>query len=253
MERFSIKTGSAADSVTTGDNADTISTGRGNDTLRANDGNDILEGGIGADIVDGGLGRDTASYQNALAMADGVTGVSVDLLTPSNNTGEAAGDTLTSIESLRGSRFADTFSGSETGDFLYGEAGADKLSGQGGNDLLQGGLGSDTLDGGAGRDTFVFGGSLAADRNFGIDTIVSFEDRAGETTYDGLDRIDLTAFRSANDGAALSFADDLLIRQVGADTVIWLDLDGNDVADSGNRIVLSRVDDAQIGAVDFLL
>src|SRR5262249_21150044 len=73
----------------------------GNDILHGDAGNDRLEGESGADTLDGGEGIDLASYQGA------GTGVLVDLLSPTLNTGDAALDTFISIENLAGSRFAD--------------------------------------------------------------------------------------------------------------------------------------------------
>jgi serralysin len=51
-----------------------------------NNGRDTLIGGAGADKLDGGIGVDYASYQGSLA------GVTVNMLTVSENTGDAKGD-----------------------------------------------------------------------------------------------------------------------------------------------------------------
>ena len=62
------------------------------------------------------------------------------------------GDSLTSIEGIIGSGFADDLRGTGLSDYLDGGAGADLLSGRGGSDTLMGGAGDDTLDGGYGAD-----------------------------------------------------------------------------------------------------
>jgi Ca2+-binding RTX toxin-like protein len=135
---------------------DTLRGGGGNDTLGGGDGNDLLSGGLGADYLSGGSGTDTASYASAAA------GVTVGLAAPSGNTGEAAGDTLNSVENLEGSGF---------GDRLSGNSAANAISGLNGADVIDGGAGSDMLTGGAGKDYFVFSTALAASN---IDTIADF-------------------------------------------------------------------------------
>ena len=96
-----------------------------NDTLIGDANNNSLRGGLGADVLNGGDGIDFASY------AGSAIGVTASFANPAVNTGEAAGDTYTSIEGLRCSDFNDT------------------LIGDGNNNFLQGGLGADALDGGA--------------------------------------------------------------------------------------------------------
>lgn len=122
----------------------------GNDTLIGGASNDVLAGGADADDLDGGTGSDTASYSDALA------GVTVNLANMLLNTGDAVGDSFTSIESLAGSNYNDK---------LTGDAGANVLSGGDGDDLLLGGAGSDSLLGGAGKDQLY--GGLGADRLIG--------------------------------------------------------------------------------------
>jgi Ca2+-binding RTX toxin-like protein len=109
----------------------------GNDTL-IGDGNDnFLIGGEGADALHGGGGIDIADYELAS------TGVTVSLAQPGLNTGEAAGDTYDSIESVTGSHF---------------------------NDVLAGNSGNNTLWGLDGNDTFVFNATTGS----GQDTIGDF-------------------------------------------------------------------------------
>lgn len=138
--------GSGADRIT-GNGADNTLWGHaGNDTLSGGSGNDLLYGGAGADRLDGGAGTDSASYLEATA------GVTVDLATPLLNSGEAAGDSFTSIEQVIGTNFADSLAGDSSANGLGGFGGNDTLLGRGGDDYLVGGAGNDLLNGGAGAD-----------------------------------------------------------------------------------------------------
>jgi serralysin len=146
--------GTGADSITGNQADNTLWGNAGNDTLIGGTGNDLLYGGVGADKLDGGAGTDTASYLEATAR------VTVDLLTPSLNSGEAAGDIYTSIEQLVGSNFGDSLSGDNNANGIGGFAGDDTLIGRGGNDNLVGGEGNDTLNGGAGADRLEGGNGI---------------------------------------------------------------------------------------------
>lgn len=119
------------------DGDDVLNGGDGNDMLDGGDGDDEFMGSAGADVLIGGSGTDTVTY-------DAIEAVTADLANPANTTGDAAGDTYSSIENLRGTR---------GGDRLYGDAGNNYIDGRGGDDLLQGGNGNDLLDGLDGNDT----------------------------------------------------------------------------------------------------
>jgi hypothetical protein len=67
----------------------------------------------------GGAGGDTASYSTA------GTSLTVSLTNPFTNTGDADGDSYSSIENLSGSNF---------GDLLVGNSGVNSLQGLGGDD-----------------------------------------------------------------------------------------------------------------------
>jgi hypothetical protein len=156
--------GAGGDTVTAVENligsayADTLSGSSGSNKLIGSTGNDILDGGAGNDTLSGGAGSDTASYASAAA------GVSVSLATTAaQNTVGAGSDTLTSIENLIGSAYADT---------LTGNGGANVLNGRAGDDTLNGGAGKDTLTGGSGKDTFAF--STALDSKTNVDGITDF-------------------------------------------------------------------------------
>jgi Ca2+-binding RTX toxin-like protein len=148
--------------------------GPGNDTINGHGGvHDTLLGGAGDDLIapqdaqnlssatiDGGPGVDTVTY----ALAPG--GVVADL------TGGSGGpDTITGVERVIGSAFADHIiggTGAETimagggNDSIDGGAGANYLRGEDGDDSISGGSGFDDINGNKGDDT-IDGGSGGSD------------------------------------------------------------------------------------------
>jgi Ca2+-binding RTX toxin-like protein len=151
------------DSLRGNDGANTIVASAGNDTVfgRGGDdrlqgyaGDDILIGGTGGDKLEGGSGQDEARYHQATG------GLKIDLASAHVNTGEATGDTYTSIENLFGSNFTDTVSGDDLANVLSGYGGNDTINGRGGADLLLGGDGDDNLIGGAGVDHYNGGNGI---------------------------------------------------------------------------------------------
>jgi Ca2+-binding RTX toxin-like protein len=125
---------------------DEIITGSGADILNGDEGDDTLIGGAGGDALNGGGGTNTASYETSSA------GVTADLCTPANNTGDAAGDIYTDIQNLIGSEFADVLSGDPGVNTISGLGGNDTLFGSGADDFLNGDADDDTLVGDAGAD-----------------------------------------------------------------------------------------------------
>lgn len=155
------------DTLYGGNGNDSLNGGDGDDLMYGNQGDDILVGGQGGDLMDGGVGYDTATY------ADAGTGIVLDYFASHLNTGDAAGDSLASIEMIIATQFDDTISGSSLSETLNGGEGNDTLRGRGGNDTLIGGDGDDalfadrssstlsdrnTLLGGNGNDT-IYGGT----------------------------------------------------------------------------------------------
>lgn len=122
-------------------------------------GNDVFQGGFGADTLNGGAGSDKADYIGAAGR------VHVSLLERAANreyeSGNGrkfgAGDVLTDVESLRGSRFNDVLKGNDK------------------NNVIGGWGGNDTLFGGKGADTFVFS---ADDIPANADIVGDFDARA---------------------------------------------------------------------------
>lgn len=232
--------------------------GSGNDLLTGNSANNILQGNAGSDILDGGSGSDTASYVDA-------SGSVVVNLQSRTATGADGNDTLTSIENITGSAYADTLTGDDGDNILQGGAGNDSLNGGSGTDtasyveanggvtvfLLRGSAsgadGNDTfnsIEGAAGSnfdDVFVVGASGAIAGNGGNDTL-SFEDATSTVV------IDLTVGR-ASGGSNVTFTsiegfigssyDDVLRGDANAST-----LNGGD----GSDVLMGRGgDDVLIG------
>lgn len=173
-----------ADTFAGGAGNDTLLGRAGNDVLIGGSGNDTLDGGIGADRLDGGEGFDWVRYASA------TRALMIDLLSPSKNTADAAGDTFVSIEAVIGSGYNDTMFGNDSADRLDGGPGNDRLSGRGGDDILTGGVGNDTLSGDAGNDRL--GGGAGAD---------SFAHAGG-----ALDGTDWVTDYAASQGDVLAFS-----------------------------------------------
>lgn len=115
----------------------------GNDSLRGRAGNDYFLVESGTEDVDGGSGDyDVLDYYFWTG------GVTVNLKSSST----AYGGSLDGVESVLGTRYADTLRGNEKSNFLFGQGGDDTLIGRRGRDALAGGSGSNALYGGRASD-----------------------------------------------------------------------------------------------------
>jgi len=109
-----------------------------------------FEGGLGSDTIDGGNGADLVSYEHNMGAVtvtldsdqDGGNGFSGTAVENGGMMGPST-DTLTNIEQIRGSMFADNLTGSTADNAIQGMGGAD------------------SIDGGAGFDTLRYDGSIA--------------------------------------------------------------------------------------------
>lgn len=215
--------GSSADNLLIGFYGDDSLSGRdGNDALKGGEGNDLLAGGAGADVLDGGNGVDTADYSDA---GSGV-GINLD---SGQNLGDAAGDTLFSIETFRFGAYADEFTGASgnTAEIVYGGGGADMLDGGGGADWLDGGAGADIMIGGSGNDVFIVdnAGDIASDlANGGMDTVLAsvsltLAGNVENATLTGAGAINATG-NGLNNVLAGNAASNILTGGAGADRMI---------------------------------
>ncbi|UXN76065.1 calcium-binding protein (plasmid) [Devosia sp. A8/3-2] len=241
-------TGNAFNNTISGNTADNALTGGlGDDTLFGGDGDDTLVGGAGADAHNGRAGFDYASYAAATAGIYAHTGA------PSSNTGEAAGDTYSSIEGLRGSGFADELipvsdngrlhggagndtltvvgnraeiSGEDGNDKLYGHSGDDHFYGGTGDDSLFGSGGADWLDGGAGAD-YLTGGS--GDDTYIVDDV---GDVVAESSGQGIDHV-----RSAITYSLTSDTENLTLTGSAAINGTGNGLDNDIIGNAANNIL----------------
>jgi Ca2+-binding RTX toxin-like protein len=171
---------SGIESVTGSDFNDTLVGNAEINVLAGEAGNDRIDGGSSSDGLLGGFGDDTlvgrlgdgdaAIYYDAQR-----GGVQADLQTGIGGSAELGRDTMTNVESLIGSIFADRLSGDQGLNFLLGSDG------------------NDTLDGRAGFDVAFFAfepvsASLASRRSQGegTDTLAGFEGLAGSPGNDNL-------------------------------------------------------------------
>jgi Ca2+-binding RTX toxin-like protein len=174
--------------------------------ITGNAGNNSLAGLGGADTLNGGAGSDTANYVASAA------GVNVSLQTGTSSGGDAAGDTLVSIENLTGSNSNDT------------------LEGNAGNNVLSGGAN------GSGGDTVSYANATAGvtvdltktvaqnTGGAGSDTLVGFENLTGSAfndTLTGKAGTNVLNGLAGNDKLAGGAAADILTGGTGNDTFIF--------------------------------
>jgi hypothetical protein len=158
--------------------------------LTGNSVNNVLYAGAGNNVLHGGSATatdiDTVSYAYGLT---GTTGVTLSLgITSSQNTIGSGTDTLTNIENLIGSIYAD------------------KLTGNGSANVLNGNAGNDTLTGGAGNDTYVVDSSSDVIVESGgvtdIDTVQSGVTWTLGSTLEKLTLTGTAAINGSGNGAA---------------------------------------------------
>jgi Ca2+-binding RTX toxin-like protein len=240
----------------------------GNDILDGAGGDDTLVGGGGNDTLIGGSGFDLVNYGDET----GVSGVVVNLSGAAVTVGSTVvaartardsfggSDTLTDIESVRGTIFADTLIGDDLANDLFGGAGVDTLIGNGGSDGFSGGGGNDILDGTAvafdsddtdqvfyqGTNEVVSGGvrvNLSATAVTHLDGGV-IAARSGQDTFGGVDTlIDIEMVRGTN------FADVIYGGETANDGFeAFRGLGGADHIDGGSGFDEARYDrDARFG------
>lgn len=259
-----INSGRGDDVALGGRGSDQINGGAGRDLLRGENSNDILSGrqgddrlngGFGNDQLSGGIGNDRLIGRNGQDQLNG--GIGNDRLL-----GDFGRDTLNGgrgRDSLDGGRSGDILSGRQGNDVLVGGLGWDTLNGGIGGDNLRSGRGRDRLNGGRGNDVLV--GSFNADiltGGHGRDRFLylSSKDRGDRITDFSQtdDLINLNRLlQSARYGRSNKFASYVRLTQVGADTLIRVDLNGDRARGFRNFITLENVSVDTITARNFIV
>lgn len=109
----------------------------GNDILNGNAGDDYMVGGLGDDTYNGGAGFDQISFSDAYGHANAIRGINLNATTGTVIDPYGNSETFTSIESFRGTQFADTMVGSAADEQFMGLGGRDSINGGAGNDEVR--------------------------------------------------------------------------------------------------------------------
>ena len=271
-------TTSGNDILNGGDGNDIIYGGAGNDTIDGGKDNDTLIGGAGADSLDGGMGIDSVSYAGATAGVDvlleatdalGIDGAYVSTAA-GGQTGDAAGDSYTAIESVIGTDFVDRVYGLSSGttaslgggndvfdtngnatgvDTIFGGAGDDLVYVGDGDDVVYGGADNDSIYGEGGNDTLL--GEAGNDTFYGM---------WGHDYIDGGDGFDVAVFSgnqadystSLNGDGTYTITDQRFVMSSGIDTLKDIEfLQFNDgsvaITSAASPIALDLNRDGEIG------
>lgn len=220
---------------------ESFSLGFGNDTYIGDGGDSWVEGLAGNDTIQGGGGWDTASYHRDESEG-GTQGINADLGAGTIVDGFGDTDTVSGIEEVRGTGFADTISAAGVAHDvrLEGRDGNDSLTGGSGDDRLRGEAGDDVLDGGAGsNDEAQYDGDIAdyalTDNGNGTYSITDNNGSDGDDGTDTLSNIEYLWFEGSKDYvsvqallAGATNGDDVIDMSGATGPVDIVGLDGND-------------------------
>jgi Ca2+-binding RTX toxin-like protein len=210
------------------DGGDTIYAGAGKDIVYAGGGNDLIYMDAGADKIYGGSGIDTISYANETSK------IIANINTQDGTDASGARDSLSSIENVIGSDFADTITGSREDNVLDGGAGDDKIFGHLGNDIINSGDGDD----------FVYGDLKSQTNEDGADTI---DAGAGNDTVLGQGGDDIIDGGADNDRLIGGGGDDIVVGGTG-DDLIYGDSEANQLSDGSDTLYGGDGDDSLFGS-----
>ena len=189
----------------------------------------------------------TTSAAKALTLVDG-SAATGDLTITATGAGKAM--------TIKGGSGDDTITGTAHGDILFGGAGDDKLIG---------GAGADTMTGGEGKDVFTIStAAITGNTDIAkIDTVTDFVTKVDALTFGGAAGSALNYSEAkaavADFDAALTAAKAVLtstvlysVQQVGDDSYVFFDSDGNTDAGVEGVVKLAGVDLAHIDYSDIV-
>jgi len=202
--------------------------GTGNDLANIIHGNDLdnaLDGGGGADILIGGKGGDTYFIDDNADRVVEFANEGYDTINSSISYDLSIRDENIEHLTLRSGTTKINGTGNDLDNYIFGNQGTNILNGGNGDDTLDGGPGgNDTLIGGAGHDTFVIHGDA-------INMVDVVQD------YDPLQ--DQLNIQSVILNPLLDVIDDYVsYRNVGANTAIYVDIDGQGTAFGFHEVAL---------------
>ncbi|MDB5875949.1 MAG: hypothetical protein JWQ07_5391, partial [Ramlibacter sp.] len=226
------------------------------DILNGGGGNDVFTGGAGNDAIGGGNGFDLAIYAPGFYPVTTASGITVNM-TAGVVTGDASigTDTLRSIESVRGTNFADSYTAASFGaagftnptNFNVGNNGTfNEFEGMGGNDTIAGNNNTRILFTNAtGAVTVDLAANSAdGDGSVGHDTITGISQVRGSSFNDTLRGSNTTAFTEVFDGWS---GDDLIDGRGGFDQAVYNTSPLTTAGITVNMATGSVVGDASVG------
>ena len=201
------------------------------DTITADDQGVMMIGLDGSDTFIGGAGEDTVFYYYDY-FNGGTSGVTVNLETGIATDGWGNTDTLTSIDTVRGSILDDTFIGSDADETFLGLAGNDTIDGGDGFDIIDyhrdAAYSDENDETGSDGVTVNLSTGTATDGYGDTDTFTNIEGAKG-TNYD-----DTLIGSSVANKLVGKGGDDMLSGLAGNDTLIGGD--GNDILKGGSGV-----------------
>jgi hypothetical protein len=191
------------------------------DSLIGSGGDEWFFGYAGDDTIDGGGGFDEIRYNNE-AQLGATHGITLNFATGQVVDGFGNADTISNIEAVRASMFADTLTGNDSGNRFRALAGDDTIDGSGGVDLVD--YRRDTNQGGnAGIDANLATGIIID--GFGdTDTVTNVENVIGTWTSDvikGDGEFNWLRGEGGNDSITGGGGDDDVYGGDGFDTAVY--------------------------------